>query len=581
MPHDLLSRLKNVLAGTFDPNSKMLTPVTPPLKRMLGDKELLFTQMVSTATTLYGSVHGTPVRLEIVDKSTSGANVIVQAFVAQTNKATYTTDFTQLADLATDGVWEWFPALNYEYMSERFWAILGYDYRLMDESPAAWTEKIDPDDSNTTMKMFKEHVDSNGKVPYYATVKYRHKEGKSVHVVCRGTVVEWLPDGSPWRMIGTHTDITDIVLKDALESREQFVARMSHEIRSPLCTVLNECDLLGDKLDLSVIKDACSQILYIANDVLSLNKMKAEEMQNDVERCDPEEVIVMAMKRHRGDMKKKGLRLSSSVGDVPEELFLDRLKFNQVIDNLMSNALKYTNKGRVSVDCDYDFESSLLKVTVEDSGVGIAEEEREQIFDEFYQGKSSMRGIGIGLYIVKVLCKFMGGYVRVASSAPGEGTVMEFAVLAEVARARVDTEKKPLTTKTLRVLVADDIATNRKYLNRKLSTLEDNVGFTVSEIVEASDGEDAVRVFAKSDEPFDLVLMDCLMPIMDGFDATKRIHAICDERKQPRVPVVAVTASIAENIDDMCKEAGMACVITKPFTMAHLKASIEKSRALG
>lgn len=580
MAHGLLSRFTNVLAGTFDTERNILTPLTPPLKEMLGDKELPFTQMLSSATTLYGSIDGTPVRLEIVDKTPSDANVIVQAFVAQTNKAKYATDFTQLADLATDGVWEWFPALNYEYMSERFWAILGYDYRLMDESPAAWTEKIDPDDSKTAMKMFKEHVNSKGDVPYYATVKYRHKEGKPVHVVCRGTVVDWLPDGSPWRLIGTHTDVTDIVLKDALESREQFVSRMSHEIRSPLCAVLNECDLLGDKYDLTVIKDACSQILYISNDVLSLNRMKAEKMKNDTERCDPEEVISMVIKRQRGEFKKKGIRLSSSVGEVPPEILMDKMKFNQVLDNLMSNALKYTNRGRVSIDCDYNFEKSLLKVTVEDTGIGITEEEREHIFDEFYQGKQSMRGIGIGLYIVKVLCKFMGGYVKVASSTPGEGTTMEFAVRAEVASAAAETEGKSLTTKTLRVLVADDIATNRKYLNRKLSTLEDNIGFAVSEIVEASDGEDAVRVFAKSKDSFDLVLMDCLMPIMDGFDATKKIHDLCDKRGEQRVPVIAVTASIAENIDDMCRSAGIACVITKPFTMAHLKASIEKSMAL-
>lgn len=108
----------------------------------------------------------------------------------------------------------------------------------MEESPDAWIEKIDTEDAKKAMANFAEHSMSKGSVPYYLTVKYRHKDGHTVHVVYRGSVEEWLPDGKPWRIIGTHTDVTDIVLKDSLVAREQFVSRMSHEVRSPLCAVL-------------------------------------------------------------------------------------------------------------------------------------------------------------------------------------------------------------------------------------------------------------------------------------------------------------------------------------------------------
>ncbi|CBN80469.1 Histidine kinase-like protein [Ectocarpus siliculosus] len=488
----------------------------------------------------------------------------------------HVTDFTILADLATDGFWEWYPALNYEYMSERFWSILGYSQGEMDESPDAWVEKIDSDDARRAMANFTEHSGSRGAVPYYLTVKYRHKDGHVVHIVCRGSVEEWLPDGTPWRIIGTHTDVTDIVMKDSLRAREQFVSRMSHEIRSPLCAVLNECDLLGNKYDLSVIKDSCTQILYIANDILSLDKLKSNAMVLDAEPCDPEEVIASSIKRHRREFKKKGLRLSSSMDDMPPLISLDRAKFNQILDNILSNALKYTNKGSVSIDCGFDCNSSMLSVTVEDTGVGIPADEQGKIFDEFFQGSKSMRGIGIGLHIVTVLSKFLGGKIEVVRSEVGEGTTMRFGVVAEVLSP--SDEEQSATTKTLRVLVVDDIATNRKYLDRKLQGMEDAVGLKVTEVVEACDGKDAVRVFEKSDDRFDVVLMDCLMPIMDGFQATKEIHSVCDKKEIPRVPVVAVTASIADNIYQLCQDAGMTCVVTKPFSPEQLYQSIEKSK---
>ncbi|CAM9400268.1 unnamed protein product [Ectocarpus sp. 12 AP-2014] len=448
----------------------------------------------------------------------------------------------------------------------------------MVESPDAWVEKIDPDDAKKAMVLFTEHSESKGEVPYYLTVKYRHRDGHVVHVVCRGSIEEWLPDGKPWRIIGTHTDVTDILLKDSLVAREQFVSRMSHEIRSPLCAVLNECDLLEDKYDLSVIKDSCTQILYIANDVLSLDKLKSNAMVLDAEPCDPEEIITNAVKRHRGEFKKKGLRLSSSMGDMPQKVALDITKFNQVLDNILSNALKYTSKGRVSIDCDFDHGSSMMSVTVQDTGVGIPEEEQGKFFDEFYQGSSSMRGIGIGLHIVTVLCKFLGGEVEVLESKVGEGTTMRFRVRSEVLSPQ--TEEETLTTKTLRVLVVDDIATNRKYLHRKLQNLEKSMAVRVSEVVEAFDGADAVRVFEKSRDPFDIVLMDCLMPIMDGYESTKRIHAICEQKQIPRVPVVAITASIAENVHELCKDAGILCVVTKPLSLEDLQSSIEEARVI-
>lgn len=572
--HQNFEAIASSYIGTYNEATATLTPINKPLKKIICAEGIHIKIFITGEDSIFGSWNQIPIRLVTISERNKDA-VLVEVFLAQTKTVPHATDFTRLVDLATDGFWEYYPSLSYEYMSERFWSILGYCQAEMEESPAAWVETIDPDDAKEAMENFAQHSKSKRAIPYYLTVKYRHRDGHTVHVVCRGSVEEWLPDGTPWRIIGTHTDVTDILLKDSLVAREQFVSRMSHEIRSPLCAVLNECDLLGDKYDLSVIKDSCTQILYIANDVLSLDKLKSDAMVVDSEPCDPEEIITNTIKRHRGEFKKKGLRLSSSMDDMPPKVSLDKTKFNQILDNILSNALKYTNKGRVSIDCDFDYGKSIMNVTVEDTGVGIPEEEQGKIFDEFFQGSASMRGIGIGLHIVSVLCKFLGGYIEVVESTVGEGTTMRFGVRAEVLSS--PTDDHPLGGRTLRVLVVDDIATNRKYINRKLQTLEENMGFTVSEVVEACDGGDAIRVFEKSNDPFDIVLMDCLMPIMDGFESTKQIHAICDRREIPKVPVVAVTASVADNIYDKCKDAGMMCVVTKPFSLEQLKTSLEEA----
>ena len=137
-------------------------------------------------------------------------------------------------DLTSDGVWEWFPETNFEYMSPHFWHILGYNQSDMDENPNSWIGMLlNSEDQEIATTKFREHTSSRGKKPYSCQIRYRHANERHVHILCRGAVTDWLPNGKPWRMIGTHTDVTDMIQKDAVEAQSKFVARMSHEIRSP------------------------------------------------------------------------------------------------------------------------------------------------------------------------------------------------------------------------------------------------------------------------------------------------------------------------------------------------------------
>lgn len=559
--------VKNASFAIYDSNRTMIRPLSENLKEFLRGKEGHINIVLQDDKEIYGSCNNVPIRLVRIGRE--GENV-VEVFLAQSKHIE--TDFTRLADLATDGFWEWYPILDYEYMSQRFWSILGYSQAEMGESPMSWQQIIDPIDRKYVMMKYQQHVESKGKISYNLIVKYRHRIGHIVHIVCKGSVEEWLPNGTPWRLIGTHTDVTDIVMKESLIIREKFVSRMSHEIRSPICAVLNECEALSNKYDFSVIKDACSQILYIANDILCLNELKSDNVSLNLEPRDPVQTLLNCIERHKVKFEKKGLKLtcSSSFNEDSPKAMIDVSKFNQIMNNLLSNSFKYTTNGVVTVDSEYDRDNSNFTVTVNDTGAGIPKDEQHKIFYEFYRGSSCVEGIGIGLYTVKVLCNSMKGSVDLVRSEIGKGTSIRFSIMAEHVLSEISkpAEKFPM----IRVLVVDDISTNRILINHHLKKFK-----IVSEVVEACDGQEAVCQFQKSENRFDLVLMDCSMPVMDGFEATTRIHSFCMKEGMTKVPVIAVTASVSKNIREKCRKAGIIDVVYKPIIAQVLRESIEKN----
>eukprot|EP00903_Cladosiphon_okamuranus_P022789 g20981.t1 len=245
--------------------------------------------VVQSEAETYITVSGIPCKLRMV-LDLDGDLCIMEMFPAHTKKWMQSSDLIQLTDLASDGVWEWFPSVNFEYMSKRFWSILGYDQHDMDETPLAWMDHLNPDDKDAMLKMYEAHLKSRGESPYHGHVRYSHKEGHEVVVLCRGSIVDWLPDGTPWKMLGTHTDVTSIVKKDAIEAKSIFIARMSHEIRSPICTILNECELLGMNSRTRVIQDTCNQLISITDDILNLGSSKGSDLK-----LVPQEVDIYAL----------------------------------------------------------------------------------------------------------------------------------------------------------------------------------------------------------------------------------------------------------------------------------------------
>lgn len=551
----------------YDSGAETLVELNDSMTTRMGSAAVgTIKTLVASDSAIYLTLSGIPCRLKKLINLTPEVH-LVEMFPAHTKTWNQSSDLVQLTDLTSDGVWEWFPSLKFEYMSHRFWGILGYDQHDMEESPRAWRDFIDTHDSEMAMAMFKQHVETRGDVPYHAKVKYLHKKGHQIHILCRGAVVEWMPDGQPWRLLGTHTDVTNIVKKDAVEAQSVFIARMSHEIRSPICTILNECELLEDEGQTSVISKTCQQLIALTDDILSLGETKKDTLKLDQKEVSLHSILTQCNKRHRLEAKKKGIRVRLSTGDLPDVVLMDEVRFNQIMDNLLNNAVKYSDSGAITIDVEYECDDHTCEVRVQDQGQGIPAAMHAKVFEEFVQGDKTMQGAGIGLTLTRTLSGLMGGNVVVEESKEGLGTTMLFTCILPV-----PSRKK--TKEAVKVLIVDDMRTNRTILTRRLRCMK-NLGIENVEVTEAVNGQDAYSKFVASEGDFQLVLMDCLMPVVDGFEATSKIHDECHRLGIKAVPVVAVTASVSSDIREKCLRSGMSFVVTKPYTEQDLLLSIQ------
>ncbi|MFL5286994.1 MAG: ATP-binding protein [Rhodopila sp.] len=395
--------------------------------------------------------------------------------------------------------------------------------------------------------------------------------------------------------VRTITDITETensarvlaAARDAAEAaaqaRSEFLAVMSHEIRTPLNGVIGVADLL-DGMELGpaqrdyvrLIRDSGSHLLALVNDILDFSRLEAARVQLEEVTFDPQAVIHDVIAMFQVQAGAKGLVLSAhTAADVPAAVLGDPGRLRQILLNLVSNAVKFTQQGWVTVSLEQEAAPDgrvRLLFCVADSGIGIAPEAIEQMFEEFTQldGSISRRfgGSGLGLAICRKLVALMGGGITVESQS-GVGSFFRFDVILKLAPGQpaadvapvAETEPSPVPG--LRVLVAADNATNRLVALRLLERL----GHRADAV---SDGAEAMTALGQ--KQYDIVLMDVMMPEMDGLTATRLIRAA--ERQGRRVTIVGLTAgSDAETLAD-CLAAGMDAVTTKPVTAARLRSAI-------
>jgi PAS domain S-box-containing protein len=362
----------------------------------------------------------------------------------------------------------------------------------------------------------------------------------------------------------------------ASHAKGQFVATMSHEIRTPINGVLGFAELLSEtglgaeqREYVGTIRSCGETLLTIINDVLDFSKIEAGKLELGREVVELPSLIreVTRLVRPRADQVPLDVELA---GELPARVWADGARLRQVLLNLLSNAMKFTPRGRVCLRASAEGVDR-VRFVVEDTGVGIPAAQHGRIFGEFSQADASTTrrfgGTGLGLAISKRLVELMGGEIGFVSE-PGVGSTFWFtATLAHASlpsMAAAAPDRTPVGG-TPRVLVAEDNAANQLLIRRLLERLG-------CEVRLVNNGRFAVAACAEA--TFDLVLMDCQMPELDGLDATREIrrHERCADRT--RVPIVALTANAMTGDREACVEAGMDDYLTKPIRLAELRAAL-------
>ncbi|MGV3580075.1 ATP-binding protein [Brevundimonas sp.] len=389
-------------------------------------------------------------------------------------------------------------------------------------------------------------------------------------------------DGAAKRLIGANWDITEarnlaLQAEAASRAKSQFLAVMSHEIRTPMNGILGMAQAMrADDLPavqrerLNVIAECGEGLLTILNDILDLSKVEAGKLEIEVVPFDLRRVLNGVVASYATDAEDRGLDLTLDM-QAAEGLYRgDPTRLRQVMANLVSNALKFTERGEVSMKARRTADG--LRLEVADTGKGMDDETLGRIFTPFAQEDASTTrrfgGTGLGLSIVRQLAMLMGGNVSV-SSRPGYGSrfTVDLPVeyLGEVPEAEVETRADTGQGGAIRILAAEDNLNNQLVLK----TLLGQMGIEVTIV---GDGEEAVTAYRG--EAWDVVLMDVQMPVLDGFGATQRIRALETSEGRERTPIIALTANAMGHHRTECLAVGMDGLVAKPIDIRLLLTAI-------
>jgi len=426
--------------------------------------------------------------------------------------------------------------------------------------------------------------------------QYRMRRSRNEWLWCEasGKVVERDRNGRPLVVLGMTHNISDRKeltrqiqqqageIARATRAKSEFLATMSHEIRTPLNGVLGMASLLADaaltthqREMVAIIRDSGSTLLQILNDVLDFSKIEAGKLSLAVAPFEVREVAAHCMQDVEESVRKKSLTTGLSVADnVPQWVVGDAVHLNTILTHLLSNAVKFTSIGRVDLEIstvDPDGHGAgTLRFEVRDTGIGMGLESQKRLFAPFThahgRGYAGNSGVGLGLALSKRLVEALGGSIA-CSSEPTRGTSFVVALPLATCERPVSAQLevcRALPAERVRILVAEDNPVNQTVLVRMLKRL----GYSASMVANGQEAVDAAR-----DGTFDVVLMDCEMPLLDGLEATRRIRELPGRQN---LPIIALSAHSPGDHKALCTAAGMSDYLTKPITSAALRQGLTR-----
>ncbi len=495
-----------------------------------------------------------------------------------------------------DGLWDFDPVRRTVYLAPRYKALLGYTDAEYPDSADAWSRDLHPDDRDATMAHVVDYLDGR-EDEYKNFFRLRHKDGRYRWFMSRGIAVR-NEQGQAIRFVGAITDMTEQKemeeeLREAKRRAEsantaktEFLANVSHEMRTPMNVIIGLSGILSrtglnekQKQFVATLQSSADSLLTIINDMLDIakiedNMMELESLPFSVGSLMDRVISMMSVRAN-----EKGLDLTLDyAGQAPEWYIGDPTKLQQIVLNLVGNAIKFTQKGGISITVSsHAHERTGFKnvsIAVSDTGIGIAEDKIAHVFEKFTQGDSTITrkygGSGLGLSIVRALVDRMGGHIDV-KSVVGKGSTFTVTLPLPVAEAEAEEIRKDQgilgnpASKGM-ILLVDDYSPNVMIV----STLLSDYGYDHDVAV---NGIEAVEKFAQG--KYDAVIMDVQMQGMDGYEATRRIRTMEKERGKAHLPIIAMTAHALPGDREKCLNAGMDDYISKPFRAEDLKSRLE------
>lgn len=448
-------------------------------------------------------------------------------------------------------------------------------------------------DAETLQEIHQQAMGQDGKVATDLILQI-HNEVREIHYWATpyrgpageisGVVTGWI-DVTERERLHHQLEAAKEQAEEANRAKSTFLATMSHEIRTPMNAVIGMLELALTRADqghwdrepVEVAYDSAHSLLTLIGDILDVAKIESGRLTLMPERAHLRELVESVARVFDGLARQKALELRMEIeAEAACDVLIDPLRFKQILSNLVSNAIKFTDFGYVKIRVHGERvagERLALEVSVQDSGIGISAEEKRQLFEPFSQvargGSASRGGTGLGLTICRKLAEMMGGTVRMESH-PGEGTTVTVRLLLQTLESLPECAVSqavmvPTTSQSLKVLVVDDHAANRMLLTQQLEHLGHRVEV-------ASDGSQALQQWHPGD--FDLVITDCNMPVLNGYDLARRIRELESEMEAEPCAIFGFTANAQPDEIENCRRAGMDDCLFKPIGLDNLRARL-------